>query len=55
MGGVGARFKREGVYAYLYIYIHIGDSLVVHQKPIQHYKAIIIQLKSIIKKYRTEA
>ena len=38
--GVGGRFKRKGPYVYLWL-IHI----VVWQKPTQHYKAIILQLK----------
>ena len=37
---MGARFTREGTYVYLWL-IHV----VVWQKPTQHCKAIIIQLK----------
>ena len=36
---VGGRFKRESIYVYLWL-IH-----VVWQKPIQHCKAIILQIK----------
>ena len=39
-GEVGGRFKREEIYVYLWL-IHV----VVRQKPIQHCKAIILQLK----------
>ena len=39
MGG-GGRFKREETYVYLWL-IHA----VVRQKPIQHCKAIILQIK----------
>ena len=38
--GVGGRFKREGTYVYLWL-IYV----VVWQKPTQHCKAIILQLK----------
>ena len=38
--GWGGRFRREGTYVYLWL-IHV----VVRQKPIQHYKAIILQIK----------
>ena len=38
--GVGGSLKREGIYVYLWL-IHI----VVWQKPIQHCKAIIHQIK----------
>ena len=37
---VGRRFKREGVYVYLWL-MHVR----VWQKPTQHCKAIILQLK----------
>ena len=37
---VGGRFMREGIYAYLRL-IHVA----VWQKPTQHCKAIILQLK----------
>ena len=47
--GVGRRFKRKGIYVYLWL-IHI----VVRQKPAQHCKAIILQLK-IKKKKKNEA
>jgi len=43
--GRGGRFKREGTYIYLWL-IHV----VVWQKPIQHCKAIILQLKILKKK-----
>ena len=39
-GEVGGRFKREGIYVYLWL-IHIA----IWQKPTQHCKAIIFQLK----------
>ena len=39
-GVVGGRVKREEIYVYLWL-IYV----VVWQKPIQHCKAIIIQLK----------
>jgi len=39
-GEVGGRFKGEEIYVYLWL-IHV----VVQQKPIQHCKAIILQLK----------
>jgi len=42
--GVGGSFKRKGTYVYFWL-IHV----VVWQKPQQHCKAIILQLK-IIKK-----
>ena len=48
MGGgweVGRRFKREGTYVYLWL-IHAD----VWQKPTQHCKAIIVQLKIKLKK-----
>ena len=38
--GVGGRFQREGTYVYLWL-IHV----VVWQKPTQHYKPTIFQLK----------
>ena len=38
--GIGGRFKWEGIYIYLWL-IHV----VVWQKPIQHCKVIILQLK----------
>ena len=37
---MGGRFKREGMYIYLWL-----NHVVVWQKPIQHCKAIILQLK----------
>ena len=43
--GVETRLKREGTHVYLWL-IHP----VVRQKPTQHYKAIIPQLKMKIKK-----
>ena len=45
--GVGGRFKREGTCVYLLL-IHA----VVWQKPIQHCKAIIFQLKNIKRRER---
>ena len=39
-GWVGGRFKREGIYVYILL-IHF----VVQQKPTQHCKAIMLQLK----------
>ena len=42
---MGGRFKREGMYIYLWL-----NHVVVWQKPIQHCKAIILQLKIEIKK-----
>ena len=39
-GGVARRFKREGIHVYLCL-IHVA----VRQKPTQHCKAIILQLK----------
>ena len=39
--GVGGKFKREGTHVYLQL-IH----LVVWEKPTQHCKAIILQLKT---------
>ena len=36
----GGRFKRQGTYVYLRL-IHVD----VRQKPIQHFKAIILRLK----------
>ena len=47
--GVGGRFKREGIYVYLWL-IHI----VLQQKPIQHCKAIILQLKINLKKEKSQ-
>ena len=41
--GMGGRLKREGIYIYLQL-IH-----VIWQKPIQHCKAIILQLKINLK------
>ena len=38
--GIGGRFKREGTYVYLWLI-----RMVVEQKPTQHGKAIILQLK----------
>jgi len=37
---VEGRFKREGIYVYLWL-IHVN----IWQKPTQYYKAIILQLK----------
>ena len=37
---VGGSFKREGIYVYLWL-IHVD----IRQKPIQYYKAIILQIK----------
>ena len=37
---VGGRFKKEGIYGYLWL-IHVD----VWQRPTQHCKAIILQLK----------
>ena len=45
--GSGGNFKWEGAYVYLWL-IHI----TVWQKPTQHYKAIILQLKIKKKKVR---
>ena len=45
--GVGGRFKREGIYVYLWLI-----RVVVPQKPTQHFKAIIFQL-NIKKKKKT--
>ena len=39
-GSVGGRLKKEGIYVYFWL-IHI----VVQQKPTQHCKAMILQLK----------
>ena len=38
--GRGGRFEREGTYVCLWL-IHVG----VWQRPTQHYKAVILQLK----------
>ena len=46
-GSVGRSFKREGTDVYLRL-IHV----VIRQKPIQHYKTVILQLKTN-KKYMT--
>ena len=46
---VGKRLKREGICAYLQL-IHIA----VEQKPTQHYKAIILQLKFVLNKFKRE-
>ena len=44
MGMVGGVLETEGIYAYLWmIYV------VLWQKPIQHCKAIILQLKIFLK------
>ena len=43
--GVKGRLKRERIYVYLRL-IHI----VIWQKPIQYYKAIILQLQTNFKK-----
>ena len=45
LGGVWERLKREGIYVYLWL-IHV----VVWQKPTQHRKATILQLKINVKK-----
>jgi len=42
---MGRRFQRKGMYVYLWL-IHI----VMWQKPVQQYKAIIFQLKMNFKK-----
>ena len=42
---MGERFKREGIYVYLWS-IHI----FVQQKPTQHWKTIVIQLRINLKK-----
>ena len=47
---VGRRFKRKGTYVYLWV-IHVD----VWQKPTQHYKAIILQLKINKLKKKTES
>ena len=39
--GVGESFKREGIYAYMYL-IHV----IIQQQLIQRCKAIILQLKN---------
>ena len=44
-GEAGGRLKPEGIYVYLQL-IHI----VVWQRPIQHYKAIVLQLKINLKR-----
>ena len=44
-GGVGERFKREGMYVTLWL-IHS----IVWQKPTQYWKAIILQLTINFKK-----
>ena len=46
---LGGWFKREGTYVYLWL-IHA----VVRQKPIQHCKAIILQIKKKRKKSRRQ-
>ena len=46
---VGGRFKKEGTCVYFWL-IHV----TVCQKPIQHYKAIIIQLKILEKCFLVE-
>ena len=38
--GVGERFKREGIFVYLWM-IYVS----VQQKPTQRWKAVILQLK----------
>ena len=40
--GVGGRFKREGMYIYIYLWL---IPTVRWQKPAQHCKAIILRLK----------
>ena len=47
MMGMRGKFKREGTYVYLWL-IHV----IVQQKPVQHCKAIIFQLKINFKKGR---
>ena len=42
---MGGRFKREGIYVYLWL-VHVE----VLQKTIKFFKAIILQLKSKLKK-----
>ena len=47
---MGGKFKREGTYVYLWL-IHVD----VWQKPMQHYKVIILQLKrTFVKKIRSD-
>ena len=46
---VGGRVKREVIYAYLWL-----NYVDVWQKPIQYYKAIILQLKIKFKKRKDE-
>ena len=47
VGVIGGRLKREGIYVSIQL-IHV----VVQQKLIQYCKAIILQLKINLKKYR---
>ena len=45
----GGRFKKEGRYIYIYIYVKLWlICIVLWQKPIQPYKPIILQLKKKI-------
>ena len=46
-GVVGGIFKREGTYIYIYLWLIY---IVIWQKPTQHYKVIILQLKIKFKK-----
>ena len=46
---VGGRFKREGIYVYLYVIC-----IAVWQKPAQHCKPIIFQLKKKRKKKKKQ-
>ena len=49
--GTGWGEAQEGVYIYIYIYIYkMTDSHCLWQKPTQHCKAIILQLKNKLKK-----
>ena len=45
IGGVEVRFKREGVYVYLWL-----TDVVLWQKPTKYCKAVILQLKTKILK-----
>ena len=47
--GLGGRLRRKGIYAYLWL-AHV----VVLQKPTEHSKAIILQLKIKKKEIRKE-
>ena len=43
-GAAGGRYKKEGIYVYIWMIY-----FVVHQKLIQHCKAIILQFKIFLK------